>query len=361
MRRARTARRSVATFVERRALSGAAMPHRRRARTHSARARVFWRGVDMGAEPSSGDGFLSPLNLEDIVTKLRSARRSARQAGTQPVRTRDLPSPGAVDGIVQRLHATLFPRHRGAHDDVEAGVDYFVGHNLCEALRELQEQVRREIRFTVSQSDVSQSGVAVATSKIVASLAHELPRLYALLSSDIRAAYDGDPSAKSAEEVLLSFPGIKGIIHHRIAHELYRLGAPIIARIIAELAHSATGIDIHPGAQIGGNFFIDHGTGVVIGETAIIGERVRIYQAVTLGAKRLPADASGALVKGQPRHPIVEDDVVIYAGATVLGRVTIGRGSIIGGNVWLTHSVPAGSRIVQAEAGREVFEGGAGI
>ena len=161
--------------------------------------------------------------------------------------------------------------------------------------------------------------------------------------------------------MLLSFPGIRAVIHHRIAHELYRLGAPIIARIIAELAHSATGIDIHPGAQIAGNFFIDHGTGVVVGETAVIGERVRLYQAVTLGAKRLPADGQGALIKGEPRHPVVEDDVVIYAGATVLGRVTVGRGSVIGGNVWLTRSVAPGSRIVQAQADKEVFENGAGI
>jgi serine O-acetyltransferase len=203
--------------------------------------------------------------------------------------------------------------------------------------------------------------IETAATRIVASFANELPRIYALLASDIRAAYDGDPSAKSVEEVLLSFPGIRAVIHHRIAHELYRLGTPIIARIIAELAHSATGIDIHPGAQIAGNFFIDHGTGVVIGETAVIGERVRLYQAVTLGAKRLPADGQGALIKGEARHPVVEDDVVIYAGATVLGRVTVGRGSVIGGNVWLTHSVPPDSRIVQAQAGKEFFENGAGI
>jgi serine acetyltransferase len=235
-----------------------------------------------------GTATVSVLNLDRLVAELRSARRAARQAGTQPVRTRDLPSPASVESLVQRLHSTLFPRHRGAHDDVEAGVDYFVGYNLNEALRELAEQIRRELRFTV-------------------------------------------------------------------------LGAPILARIIAELAHSATGIDIHPGAQIAGNFFIDHGTGVVIGETAIIGERVRLYQAVTLGAKRLPADSSGALIKGKPRHPVVEDDVVIYAGATVLGRVTVGSGSVIGGNVWLTRSVPPNSRIVQAQADKEVFENGAGI
>ena len=302
---------------------------------------------------------LQVLNLDHLVAELRTARRAARQAGTQPVRTRDLPSPAAVESIVQRLHATLFPRHRGAHDDVEAGVDYFVGYNLTEALRELGEQVRRELRFTNVQLDAA--AIETAGSRIVTSFASELPRIYALLASDIRAAYDGDPSAKSVEEVLLSFPGIRAVIHHRIAHELYRLGAPIIARIIAELAHSATGIDIHPGAQIAGNFFIDHGTGVVVGETAIIGERVRLYQAVTLGAKRLPADGQGALIKGEPRHPVVEDDVVIYAGATVLGRVTVGRGSVIGGNVWLTRSVAPGSRIVQAQADKEVFENGAGI
>jgi len=299
------------------------------------------------------------LNVERVVTALRAARRAARKAGTQPVRTRDLPSPLAVDTIVQRLHATLFPRHRGAHDDLEAGVDYFVGYNLTEALPALIEQIRRELRFSAGRSE-SAGEIDAEAAHIAASFANELPRIYGLLASDIRAAYGGDPSARSVEEILLSFPGIKAMIHHRIAHVLYSLGVPIIARIIAESAHSATGIDIHPGAQIAGNFFIDHGTGVVIGETAIIGEHVRLYQAVTLGAKRLPADAEGALIKGEPRHPVVEDDVVIYAGATVLGRVTVGKGSIIGGNVWLTRSVPPGSRIVQAPADK-VFEHGAGI
>lgn len=299
------------------------------------------------------------LSLDSLVKELRGARRAARQVGTQPVRTRDLPSPAAVESIVQRLHSALFPRHRGAHDEIESAVDYFVGYNLNEALLGLGEQIGRELRFTNTNSD--HLDIESASARIVRDFAAELPRIYTLLASDIRAAYEGDPSAKSAEEVLLSFPGIRAIIHHRIAHRLYQLGAPILARIIAEQAHSSTGIDIHPGATVGSNFFIDHGTGVVIGETAVIGERVRLYQAVTLGAKRLPADASGALVKGEPRHPIVEDDVVIYAGATVLGRVTVGRGSVIGGNVWLTRSVPPGSRVLQAQAEREVFENGAGI
>jgi serine O-acetyltransferase len=149
--------------------------------------------------------------------------------------------------------------------------------------------------------------------------------------------------------------------HQRLAHELYLLGAPLLARIIAELAHSATGIDIHPGAQIDESFFIDHGTGVVIGETAKIGRRVRVYQAVTLGAKSFPVGDNGALVNGIERHPIVEDDVVIYAGATILGRVTIGRGSTIGGNVWLTRNIPPGSNITQALARSEAFHDGGGI
>ena len=182
-----------------------------------------------------------------------------------------------------------------------------------------------------------------------------------MLESDIIAAYQGDPAARSVDEVLVCYPGIVAITYHRLAHELYTLGVPLIARIISEIAHSATGIDIHPGASIGGSFFIDHGTGVVIGETTIIGERVRIYQAVTMGAKRFEVDNNGELLKGGARHPIVEDDVVIYAGATILGRVTIGRGSSIGGSVWLTKSIPPDSNITQAQTRNEVFVAGEGI
>jgi len=167
--------------------------------------------------------------------------------------------------------------------------------------------------------------------------------------SDVQAAYAGDPAATSIAEILLCYPGMVAILHYRLAHSLHKLGAPFIARIVSDIAHSRTGIDIHPAAQIGASFFIDHGTGVVIGETTIIGERVRLYQHVTLGAKRFPADESGKLIKGTPRHPIVEDDVVIYAGATVLGRITIGAGTTVGGNVWLTQSVPANSNVSQAQ------------
>ncbi len=177
-----------------------------------------------------------------------------------------------------------------------------------------------------------------------------LPVIRGLLVGDLRAAHRGDPAARDTLEIMLVYPGMTAMIHHRFAHALHTLGATFLACLISDTGHSRTGIDIHPAARIGASFFIDHGTGVVIGDTAIIGERVRIYQAVTLGARSFPADGTGALVKGRERHPIIEDDVVIYAGATVLGRITIGRGSVIGGSVWLTKSVPPDSHITQAQA-----------
>ncbi len=219
-------------------------------------------------------------------------------------------------------------------------------------------QARRELQFTAPQSAAALAQPAL---EITREFAERLPRVRALLESDIHAAYQGDPAARSIEEVRFCYPGITGLTHHRLTHELYLLELPLLARIIAELAHSATGIDIHPGAEIDGSFFIDHGTGVVIGETAKIGRRVRLYQAVTLGAKRFPAAEDGSLVKGTARHPIVEDDVVIYAGATILGRVTIGRGSTVGGNVWLTRDVPPGSNVTQALVRSEAFDDGGGI
>jgi serine O-acetyltransferase len=161
----------------------------------------------------------------------------------------------------------------------------------------------------------------------------------------VQAAYLGDPAASSTDEAIFCYPGIMAVAYYRLAHELYTLGVPLIPRIITEHAHSLTGIDIHPGATIGERFFIDHGTGVVIGQTCIIGAKVRIYQGVTLGAKSFPLDEQGHPIKGIERHPIVEDEVVIYSGATILGRVTIGRGSVIGGNVWITRDIPPGSTL----------------
>ena len=231
-----------------------------------------------------------------------------------------------------------------------------MGHTLDAALNALLAQVRLELAYQARQQGRDSAQAEADAVDIVRRFAAGLPAIRTLLDSDVVAAFQGDPAARSVDEVLLCYPGVVAVTHHRLAHSLYALGVPLLARMVAEIAHGETGIDIHPGARIGPGFFIDHGTGVVIGETAVIGARVRLYQAVTLGAKRFEVDAesdSGALAKGQPRHPIVEDDVVIYAGATILGRITIGRGSVIGGNIWLTRSVPPGSNVTQANLLRE--------
>ena len=293
----------------------------------------------------------NPWQLQAIVCQLRAARnqwrtQNGRVSGEQG--GRELPSRAAMADILEALCGALFPMRLGPVDLREESEDFYVGHTLDVALNALLTQARLELRYVARQGGLPDEGVDATATLLIQDFALALPGLRSILDTDVLAAYHGDPAARSVDEVLLCYPGILAVIHHRLAHHLYRAGLPLLARISAEIAHSATGIDIHPGAQIGRSFFIDHGTGVVIGETAIIGERVRIYQAVTLGAKRFPADEDGQLQKGHPRHPIVEDDVVIYAGATILGRITIGKGSTIGGNVWLTRSVPAGCNLTQA-------------
>ncbi len=305
------------------------------------------------AIPAAALGQTPHWELGPIVDQLRHVRTIWRQARlrNQECGGREFPSRQRLRDVLQLLCAALFPMRLGPADLRQESEDFFVGHTLDTALTGLHEQVRRELAYNARHDTPRKSGATEQRAyDIVQRFARSLPAIRALLDTDVEAAYHGDPAALSVDEVLLCYPGILAIIHHRLAHTLYGLGAPLVARIIAELAHSETGIDIHPGASIGGSFFIDHGTGVVIGETAVIGERVRIYQAVTLGAKRFPTDDTGALQKGLARHPVVEDDVVIYAGATILGRVTIGKGSVIGGNVWLTRGVPAGSTITQADA-----------
>jgi serine O-acetyltransferase len=291
-----------------------------------------------------------PWQLDRIVSELRAVRAQWRgaQQRTREFGAREFPSRDALREIAEALCGVLFPMRLGPSDLHQESEDFYIGHTLDAALVSLLQQVRLELHYNARHAADGGDGVDVRARRIVEAFALSLPTLRRLLDSDVLAAYQGDPAARSVDEVLLCYPGVLAIIHHRLAHQLHSLGVPLVGRIIAEAAHSLTGIDIHPGAQIGAGFFIDHGTGVVIGETAVIGERVRLYQAVTLGAKRFPAGEDGGLQKGLPRHPLVEDDVVIYAGATILGRVTIGRGSTIGGNVWLTRSVPPGSHVTQA-------------
>ena len=292
------------------------------------------------------------LDLSSIVAQLHATRERWRQQQPRPreLSGRELPSREALAAILDDLRGALFPMRLGPPDLRQESEDYFVGHTLDKALHALLAQVRLELRYHARFTGEANQPFDERALDIVRDFGAALPHIRGLLDSDVLAAYRGDPAARSVDEVLVCYPGLHAMIHHRVAHHLHVLGTPLVARIVAELAHGDTGIDIHPGARIGSHFFIDHGTGVVIGETAVIGDNVRIYQAVTLGAKRFEADAEGALHKGGARHPIVEDDVVIYAGATVLGRITIGRGSSIGGNVWLTRSVPPGSRIAQASA-----------
>ncbi len=288
--------------------------------------------------------------IDNLVAQLREVRVQSLETRHRRDKPPKLPQRKELHSIIDGLSAVLFPNRLGLPDINDEGIDYFVGHTLDTALRLLQQQIRRELYFIAEQNNTTTHNMDVYANDITRAFAAHLPHVRQLLDSDIAAAYQGDPAARSPDEALVCYPGIVAMTHHRLAHNLYSLGVPLIARMITELAHSATGIDIHPGAKIGNSFFIDHGTGVVIGETAIIGKQVRLYQAVTLGAKRFDKDENGALVKGNARHPIVEDDVVIYAGATILGRITIGRGSTIGGNVWLTHSVPPNSHITQAQA-----------
>ncbi len=299
---------------------------------------------------------LSGWQLDSIVRDLREARSEwrAEHGRAREPGGRELPSRKVMGEVLEALAGALFPMRLGPPDLRQESEDFYVGHTLDAALNALLQQVSLELGHTARPGVRPSQEIKRQARRIVQDFALTLPALRRLLDGDVMAAYRGDPAARSVDEVLLCYPGIIAVIHHRIAHHMYNTGLPLLARIIAELAHSATGIDIHPGAQIGKSFFIDHGTGVVIGETAVIGDRVRIYQAVTLGAKRFEADDSGQLLKGQARHPIVEDDVVIYAGATILGRITIGAGSTIGGNVWLTRSVPAGSNVSQANVQNQV-------
>lgn len=295
--------------------------------------------------------------IAGALRELRTASQRRRYRGAPP----SLPSREIVIESVDRVVETLFPRHFGPPDLAAHEVDAFVIHNLETALPALRRQAELELALIREWRGDDRIDSPRRADEIVTEFARALPGVRARLDTDVRAAFDGDPSARSLDEIIFAFPGFAAIARHRLAHEFYRLGVTLIARIIAEAAHSATGIDIHPGASIGEGFFIDHGTGVVVGETAIIGRNVRLYQAVTLGAKRFEADAAGGLRKNYPRHPIVEDNVVIYAGATVLGRVTIGKGSSIGGNVWITRDVAPGSVVTQAKPQSETFDGGGGI
>ena len=259
-----------------------------------------------------------------------------------------LPSGKVLHEIIELCRAILFPGFYGKSTVNHHTITYHIGVNIERLYNLLTEQIHAGLCF-----DAKETGDCACDTKrekaidLAGQFISRLPALREVLATDVEAAYNGDPAAESYGEIISCYPIIKALSNYRIAHELLLLGVPLIPRIITEMAHSETGIDIHPAARIGHHFTIDHGTGVVIGATCIIGNHVKLYQGVTLGAKSFPLDDDGHPIKGIPRHPILEDDVIVYSNATILGRITVGRGATVGGNIWVTEDVPAGARLVQ--------------
>lgn len=285
-------------------------------------------------------------DIDDVVGAL-CAPASLDAVFHKPLHDSPMPSLESLKEIMSRLKAALFPGFFGVSLVHPESMRYHLAANLDSVYRLLAEQIRRGGCFACAAFAQDCDCCGETAHERALALVKKLPEIRRLLASDARAAYEGDPAANSPGEAIFCYPSLVAMTHHRIAHALYQLGVPIIPRIIAEMAHSKTGIDIHPGARIGEEFFIDHGTGVVIGETCIIGKGCRLYQGVTLGALSFPKEDSGILVKGIARHPILEDRVIVYAGATILGRIRIGEGAVIGGNVWVTHDVEPGARMMQ--------------
>lgn len=263
-----------------------------------------------------------------------------------PLHPSPSPSVDKLKKIMELLRTIIFPGFFGPEQEAHPySIQYYIGVYLEQVYDLLQEQIYRGLCFECeecAQGKQKASDIAVA-------FINKIPEIKHYLSTDVKAILDGDPAAKSVSEIIFCYPSMQALLHHRVAHALLRLGVPVIPRIISEMAHSLTGIDIHPGATIGEYFGIDHGTGVVIGQTAIIGNHVRLYQGVTLGAKSFTLDEQG-LPMDVPRHPILEDYVTVYSNTSILGRITIGQGSVIGGNIWLTYSVPPHSKVLQTKA-----------
>lgn len=261
-----------------------------------------------------------------------------------------LPSAQSLFKIVELTRAILFPGYFGYSTVNSHTLHYHIGVNVETLFNLLTEQIQAGLCFgqdSESPTILAEEPCREIATQLAARFIGKLPELRRILATDVEAAYYGDPAATCMGEIISCYPAIRAISNYRIAHELLLLGVPLIPRFITEMAHSETGIDIHPGAQIGHHFTIDHGTGVVIGATSIIGNHVKLYQGVTLGAKSFPLDENGNPIKGVPRHPILEDNVIVYSNATILGRITIGQGAVVGGNIWVTDHVPAGARIVQ--------------
>jgi len=265
----------------------------------------------------------------------------------------NLPSRDAVVEITRDLLRLVFPGFYDKDAIHSAQIVEYTSELIASVARRMENELRKSLEYRPCDG-CDRKDLAGTAARLTEEFLRELPNVRAILQTDVTAAYEGDPAAISNEEIILAYPGIEAVAVQRMAHVLYKRHVALIPRIMTEWVHNKTGIDIHPGAEIGPHFFIDHGTGVVIGETTVIGQRVKVYQGVTLGAKSFPKDDKGRVVKGIKRHPNIEDNVTLYAGATILGNVTIGAGSIIGGNVWLLESVPANT-VVHQEGGKTLM------
>ncbi len=289
---------------------------------------------------------LTSRDLEKLVDAITETYKG--DSGINFIDAANLPVRGEILQILDLLFEVLFPGHTGNKVVTKASVKYIVGDLLSQIYVELVDQLNRAYQYQCRIRSCRRCDCQTMAETVAIELLAELPRIRDMLKGDVRAAYDGDPAAKSYEEIVMSYPCIIAIATYRIAHELFIRQVPLIPRIMSECAHTRTGIDIHPGARIGRSFFIDHGTGVVIGETTIIGDHVIIYQGTTLGALSFRRDARGRIIKGGKRHPTIEDNVTIYAEATILGDVTIGKGAVIGGNTWIKESVPPGVTVTNS-------------
>ncbi len=291
---------------------------------------------------------LTNKKIASLVSDI--ARTYQDDSGINFIDVSNLPVRDKILEVLELLTEILFPGYTGRRKVTQSNVKFIVIDILYHVYTELSEQIERAYKYQCRMQSCDTGDCRKMAEDAALHLLSRLPKIRELLKGDVGAAFDGDPAAKSYEEIVISYPCIIAIATYRIAHELYVEQVPLIPRIMSECAHSKTGIDIHPGAKIGKNFFIDHGTGVVIGETTIIGDNVKIYQGTTLGAMSFPKDERGKIIKGGKRHPTIEDNVTIYAEATILGDIVIGKDSVIGGNVWIRESVPAGVTVSVAKA-----------
>ncbi|MBN2736583.1 MAG: serine acetyltransferase [Spirochaetales bacterium] len=277
-------------------------------------------------------------DLSQIIAKLEDSYNSHK--GINHVDGLNIPTSESIHEIIKDLFALVFPGFFGKIQITTSSINYYAGNLLDSLYGKLSEQIKRALKYRCTLENCCNCQCADRAGSLAAFLLESLPEIRRLITLDVEAAFDGDPAARSVDEVILSYPFTKAITVHRLAHVLYKKDIPLIPRMMSEWAHGVTGIDIHSGAAIGESFFIDHGTGVVIGETCEIGNHVKLYQGVTLGALSFSKDEKGRLIKGEKRHPTLLDDVTVYANATILGGKTIiGKGAVIGGNTWVTESV----------------------